>query len=101
MAKTSRSTPVQKSYHSAHGAVLLLDGRYAMAIAEFHEDPRNPLSLRLLADAETKAGEPVAGQQVLVTLAAINDERIESAVAVPQARVALKAVNPTTAQASH
>jgi len=101
MAKTSRSTPVQKSYHSAHGAVLLLDGRYAMAIAEFHEDPRNPLSLRLLADAETKAGEPVAGQQVLLTLAAINDERIESAVAVPQARAALKAVNPTTAQASH
>jgi tetratricopeptide (TPR) repeat protein len=99
MAKTSRSTPVQKSYHSANGAVLLLDGRYAMAVAEFQEDPRNPLSLRLLADAETKAGEPVAGQQVLVTLAAINDERVESAVAVPQARAALKAVTPTTAQA--
>jgi tetratricopeptide (TPR) repeat protein len=99
MAKTSRSTPVQKSYHSANGAVLLLDGRYAMAVAEFQEDPRNPLSLRLLADAETKAGEPVAGQQVLVTLAAINDERVESAVAVPQARAALKAATPTTAQA--
>jgi tetratricopeptide (TPR) repeat protein len=98
MAKTSRSTPVQKSYHSANGAVLLLDGRYAIAVAEFQEDPRNPLSLRLLADAETKAGEPVAGQQVLVTLAAINDERVESAVAVPQARAALKAVAPTTAQ---
>jgi tetratricopeptide (TPR) repeat protein len=99
MAKTSRSTPVQKSYHSANGAVLLLDSRYAVAISEFQEDPRNPLSLRLLADAETKAGEPVAGQQVLVTLAAINDERVESAVAVPQARAALKAVTPTTAQA--
>ncbi|HTP43681.1 MAG TPA: hypothetical protein VMJ13_03910, partial [Candidatus Acidoferrum sp.] len=101
MARTSRSTPVQKSYHSANGAVLLLDGRYAVAVSEFQEDPRNPLSLRLLADAETKAGQPGAGQQILVTLAAINDERIESAVAVPQARAALKAVNPTTAQTTH
>ncbi len=101
MAKTSRSNPVQKSYHSANGAVLLLDGRYAVAVAEFQEDPRNPLSLRLLADAETKAGQPAAGQQVLVTLAAINDERIESAVAVPQARAALKSANSTTAQATH
>ena len=101
MAKTSRSTPIQRSYHSANGALMFLDGRYAMAVAEFQEDPRNPLSLRLLADAETKAGQPVAGQQVLVTLAAINDERVESAVAVPQARAALKAVTPTTAQATH
>jgi tetratricopeptide (TPR) repeat protein len=101
MAKTSRSTPVQKSYHSANGAVLFLDGRYAAAVSEFQEDPRNPLSLRLLADAETKAGEPVAGQQVLVTLAAINDERIESAIAVPQARAALKSAPATTAQATH
>lgn len=100
MARTSRSTPIQRSYHSANGAVLFLDGRYAMAVSEFQEDPRNPLSLRLLAEAETKAGEPVAGQQVLVTLAAINDERVESAVAVPQARAALKAVPPTTAQAT-
>jgi tetratricopeptide (TPR) repeat protein len=101
MAKTSRSTPIQRSYHSANGALMFLDARYAMAVAEFQEDPRNPLSLRLLADAETKAGQPVAGQQVLVTLAAINDERVESAVAVPQARAALKAVTPTTAQATH
>jgi hypothetical protein len=72
-----------------------------MAVAEFQEDPRNPLSLRLLAEAETKAGQPAAGQQVLVTLAAINDERVESAVAVPQARAALKAATPTTAQATH
>jgi tetratricopeptide (TPR) repeat protein len=101
MAKTSHSTPVQKAYHSANGAVLMLDGRYGAAVAEFQEDPRNPLTLRLLADARTKAGEPVAGQQVLITLAAINDERIESAVAVPQARAALKAATPTTAQATH
>jgi tetratricopeptide (TPR) repeat protein len=100
MSKTSRSNPVQKSYHSANGAVFLLDGRYAVAVSEFQEDPRNPLSLRLLADAETKAGQSAAGQQVLVTLAAINDERIESAVAVPQARAALKAAGPTTAQAT-
>jgi tetratricopeptide (TPR) repeat protein len=101
MAKTSRSNPVQKAYHSANGAVMLLEARYAFSVSEFQEDPRNPLSLRLLADAETKAGEPVAGQQVLITLAAINDERIESAIAVPQARAALKANPTTTAQATH
>ncbi len=101
MAGTSRSTPVQKSYHSAKGAVMMLEGRFAVAVSELQEDPRNPLSLRLLADAETKAGEPAAGQNILVTLAAINDERIESAVAVPQARAALKAESPTTAQATH
>jgi tetratricopeptide (TPR) repeat protein len=101
MAKTSRSNPVQKAYHSANGAVMLLEGRYAFAVSEFHEDTRNPLTLRLLAEAETKAGEPAAGQSVLVTLAAINDERIESAVAVPQARAALKANPTTTAQATH
>lgn len=100
MARTSRSNPVQKSYHSANGAVMLLEGRYAVAVSEFQEDPRNPLSLRLLADAEAKAGESAAGQNVLVTLAAINDERVESAVAVPQARAVLKAASPTTAQAT-
>jgi hypothetical protein len=82
--------------------VLLLEGRYAVAVAEFQEDTRNPLSLRLLAEAEIKADQPAAGQAVLVTLAAINDERVESAIAVPQARAALKAAaSPTTAQASH
>jgi tetratricopeptide (TPR) repeat protein len=100
MAATSRSNPVQNSFHSANGAVMLLEGRYAFAVAEFQEDSRNPLSLRMLSEAETKAGMSAAGQEVLEKLAAINDERVESAVAVPQARAALKAAAQTTAQAS-
>ena len=98
MARTSRSNIVQQSYHSANGAVLLLQGMYADAVSELQYDPRNPLSLELLAQAETKAGEPGAGHDVLVKLAAINDERIETAFAVPQARAALKSAPAPTAQ---
>jgi tetratricopeptide (TPR) repeat protein len=90
MAQTSRSTPVQDSYHSANGAVLLSKGDYAGAISELQEDPQNPLSLRLLAEAQTKAGQTADAQKTLTTLAAISDERVETAFAAPQARLALK-----------
>lgn len=98
MAENSRSIPVQKSYHSANGAVLFARGDYAGAIAELQEDAQNPLSLRLLAEAQAKAGKPADAQATLTTLAAISDERVETAFAVPQARAALKSDNPQTAQ---
>jgi tetratricopeptide (TPR) repeat protein len=94
MAETSRSTPVQNSYHSANGAVLFAKGDYAGAISELQEDPQNPLSLRLLAEAQTKAGQAVDAQKTLETLAAISDERVETAFAAPQARMALKSEPP-------
>jgi len=98
MAQTSRNNLVQKSYHSANGAVLLLQGKYADAISEFQEDPRNPLSLQLLADAQSKAGQTADAQKTLTTLAAINDESIERAFVVPQVRAALKSSTPNTVQ---
>ena len=63
------------------------------------EDPQNPLSLALLADAQDKAGQPVDAQKTLTILAAINDERVETAFAVPQARETLKQNLATGAQA--
>jgi tetratricopeptide (TPR) repeat protein len=90
MAQTSRSVPVQNSYHSANGAVLFAKGDYAGAIAELQEDPQNPLSLHLLAEAQSKAGQNADAQKTLETLAAISDERVETAFAAPQARLALK-----------
>jgi tetratricopeptide (TPR) repeat protein len=90
MARTSRSNIAQQAYHSANGAVLLLQGIYAEAVSELQYDSRNPLSLQLLSEAETKAGEPGAGHEFLVKLAGINDERIETAYVVPQARASLK-----------
>jgi len=89
MARTSRSNLVQQSYHSVNGATLLLEGMYADAVSELQYDPRNPLSLQLLAEAETKAGEPAAGRDALLRLAGIYDERVETAYAAPKARAKL------------
>jgi len=98
MAQKSRSTPVQKSYHSANGAVLFAKGDYVGAIPELEEDGYNPLSLRLLADAQSKAGQSAEAQKTLTTLAAISDERVETAFAGPQARALLKNEIPQTTQ---
>ncbi|HEY0702695.1 MAG TPA: tetratricopeptide repeat protein [Candidatus Acidoferrales bacterium] len=98
MSQTSRSAPVQKAYHSANGAVLLAQGDYAGAISEFQEDSQNPLTLRLLSEAQAKAGQTTDAQKTLATLAAISDERIETAFAVPQARSAMKTEFQQTAQ---
>jgi len=97
MAQTNRSTPVQNAYHSANGAVLCLQGDYAGAIAELQEDAQNPLSLQLLAEAQTKAGQNAEARKTLESLAAISDERVETAFAAPPARLALKrdATRPT------
>jgi len=100
MARTSRSDAVQRAYHSANGALLSLQGKYDAAIKELEDDAQNPLALQLLADAQDKAGQSAEAQKTLVTLAAINDERVETAVAVPPARAALKANPPTTAEAT-
>jgi tetratricopeptide (TPR) repeat protein len=89
MARTSRDNLIQQSYHAVNGSVLLLQGICAEAVSELQYDPRNPLSLELLSDAETKAGEPAAGRDALTRLAGINDERIETAYAAPLARAAL------------
>jgi tetratricopeptide (TPR) repeat protein len=98
MAQTSRNIPVQDSYHSSNGAVLFAQGDYAGAIAELEEDAQNPLSLRLLAQAQAKAGQASDAQKTLATLAAISDERVETAFAVPPARAALKSDASQTAQ---
>jgi tetratricopeptide (TPR) repeat protein len=98
MAETSRSNIVQQAYHSANGAVLMMQEKYDAAISELMEDPQNPLSLQLLADAQNKAGQAAEAQKTLASLAAINDERVETAFVVPQARAALKNGSPTTAQ---
>ncbi len=90
MAQTNRSTPVQEAYHSANGALLYAQGDYAGAIAELQEDPYNPLSLQVLTEAQAKAGQTAEARTTLETLAAISDERVETAVAAPPARVALK-----------
>ena len=67
------------------GQCSLAQGDYAGAITELQEDPHNPLSLQLLAEAQTKAGQSADARKTLATLAAISDERVETAFATPPA----------------
>lgn len=91
LAGSSRNNLVQLSYHSGNGAVLFLQDKYSDAASELQYDPRNPLSLALLADVQTKAGAAEDARKTLETLGAIIDERVETAFAAPQARAVLKA----------
>jgi predicted Zn-dependent protease len=91
---------IQAAYHSTNGAVLLLDGKFAEAVSEFQEDPRDPLSLQLLAAAQSKAGQAAESAKTLATLAAINDERVETAAVAQPVREALKRNNPASTQAN-
>ena len=102
MAQTNRDNVVQNAYHTANGAVLFLQGDYAGAISEFEEDSRNPLSLQLLAGAQSKAGQTADAQKTLATLVAINDESVEMAFVVPPVRAALKSnSSPSAQETSH
>jgi tetratricopeptide (TPR) repeat protein len=100
IAEKTRSNVIQASYHATNGAVLLLQGKFAEAVAELQEDPRDPLSLQLLADAQSKAGQAADGTKTLATLAAINDERIETAAVAQPVRDAIKRNNPPSTQAN-
>jgi len=99
IAQKSRNEHVQQSFHSANGAMLLAAGKYAEAISELQEDPRNPLSLALLAEAQNKAGQAAEAQKTMAVAAAVNDERVETAFAVPQVRAMLKGNSVESAQA--
>ncbi len=99
-AERSRNNVVQASYRSTQGAVLLLEGKFAEAVEELQEDSRNPLSLQLLADAQSKGGQAADGAKTLAALAAINDERIETAAVAQPVREALKRSNWMSSQAN-
>jgi tetratricopeptide (TPR) repeat protein len=100
LGEKSRNNVVQNAYHTTNGAVLMLQGKYAEAVAEFEENPRDPLSLQLLADAQSKAGQTVERAKTLATLAAINDERVETAAVAQPLREALKRNNSNSTQAN-
>ncbi len=100
IAEKSRSNVIQASYHATNGAVLFLQGKYSEAMAELQEDPRDPLSLQLLADAQNKGGLTADSAKTLATLAAINDERVETAAVAQAVRDAIKRNNPASTQAN-
>ena len=99
-AEKSRNNVVQSSYYSAHGAVLLLQEKYTEAATELQEDPRDPLSLQLLANAQEKAGQAPESANTLAALAAIYDERVETAAIAQPVRDALRRTNSPPTQAN-
>src|SRR5262249_29783141 len=98
-AEKSRSNTVQAALHTTNGAVFIAQGKFAEAISELQEDPRDPIALQLLADAQNKAGQSADGSKTLATLAAINDERVETAAVAQPVREAMKK-NPSSTQAN-
>lgn len=89
MASQSRSQVIQLAYHSAAGAVLVEEGKYAEAIAHLQEDTENPESMQLLWKAYKQTGAQEDAKVLAARLAGINEPTVEQALVVPQFRVML------------
>jgi tetratricopeptide (TPR) repeat protein len=89
MAGQSRSQMIQLAYHSAAGAVLSEQGKYADAIPHLQEDTDSPESMLMLWKAYKQTGAQVDAKILGARLAGINEPTVEQALVVPQFRVAL------------
>jgi tetratricopeptide (TPR) repeat protein len=89
MAGQSRSQVIQLAYHSAAGAVLVEQGKYAEAIPHLEEDTENPESMLLLWKAYKQTGAQEDAKLLAARLAGMNEPTVEQALVVPQFRVML------------
>lgn len=89
MASQSRSQVIQLAYHSAAGAVLVEQGKYAEAIPHLEEDTEGPESMQLLWNAYRQTGAQEDAKLLAARLAGINEPTVEQALVVPQFRVML------------
>lgn len=89
MALQSRSQVIQLAYHSAAGAVLVEQGKYAEAIPHLEEDTEGPESMQLLWKAYRQTGAQEDAKLLAARLAGINEPTVEQALVVPQFRVML------------
>jgi tetratricopeptide (TPR) repeat protein len=89
MASQSRSQVIQLAYHSAAGAVLVEEGKYAEAITHLQEDTENPESMQLLWKAYKQTGAQEDAKVLAAKLVGINEPTVEQALVVPQFRVML------------
>jgi tetratricopeptide (TPR) repeat protein len=89
MASQSRSQVIQLAYHSAAGAVLVEQGKYAEAIPHLQEDTENPVSLLTLWKAYRQTGAQEDAKILAARLAGMNEPTVEQALVVPQFRVEL------------
>jgi tetratricopeptide (TPR) repeat protein len=89
MASQSRSQVIQLAYHSAAGAVLAEQAKYAEAIPHLQEDTENPVSLLMLWKAYRQTGAQEDAKILAARLAGMNEPTVEQALVVPQFRVEL------------
>jgi hypothetical protein len=89
MAGRSRSRVIQLCYHSAAGAVLVAQGKFADAIPHLEEDSADPLSMRLLWRGYQSTGASAQAQAVASKLATLNVPTVEQALIVPQFRASM------------
>jgi tetratricopeptide (TPR) repeat protein len=89
MAAQSRSQVIQLAYHSAIGAVLMEQGKYAEAIPHLQEDTESPESMHMLWLAYKETGAQEDAKILAAHLAGMNEPTVEQALVVPQFRVLL------------
>lgn len=91
LVKDTRGSALSRSYAGAMGGVLTVDQKYAQAIPYLEEDSGNPLSMRDLITAYTKAGAADRAHVLELKLAGLNLPTAEQALVVPELRSKLAA----------
>ena len=86
LAKGSRSTVIQQSYHAAEGTMLVAQEKFSEAIPNLQEDSNDPYSLELLSRAYRETGSSDDVHNVESRLRAINTPTMEQALVVIPAR---------------
>lgn len=86
LAKGSRSTVIQQSYHAAEGTMLVAQEKFSEAISNLQEDSNDPYSLELLSRAYRETGSSDDVTSVESRLRAINTPTMEQALVVVPAR---------------
>ena len=89
MAGQSRSQVIQLAYHSAAGAVLSSQGKFAEAIPHLQENTDSPESMLMLWKAYKQTGAQVDAKILAGRLSRINEPTVEQALVVPQFRIVL------------
>lgn len=92
LMKATRGSALSRSYAGAVGGVLMVGQKYAQAIPYLEEDSGNPLSMRDLITAYTKAGSADRAHVLELKLAALNQPTAEQALVVPELRSKLAAI---------
>ena len=86
MSQKANDKVIDTAYHAAQGAALFYQRKYKDAISHLEEDPNNPLSLKLLAQAYEKTGDEAGAKQINESLMDFNDPTLEQAMVVPAFR---------------